>query len=269
MIAAGVDVGTRFLKVCIAGPGGLLGSSCRPMNGNFKALYRTVFAEAMAVAGSAGGKALKRREVKAIIATGYGAHLVTEASSALNEGVCIARAAHELDRRVRTVIDAGGLFIRITTVGPGGFAEHSSVNEKCAAGSGKFLEMISEAVEVPFEAISGCAESSDDPFPITAGCAVFAESDVISHINGGRSAHDILAGVINSIASKAVTLLESAGADDIIAVTGGLCRVPAFVASLRRMSGREIITLPMDPQVLAAFGGAMIAQGRSSTSPRP
>jgi predicted CoA-substrate-specific enzyme activase len=260
MITAGVDVGTRFLKVCIVESGVMLGSACHQMNGDFKRRYKEAFSEALQAAGANAGTRLKPGSVKKIIATGFGAHLVKKATSALAEASCIARGVHELDPRVRTVIDAGGLFIRVIAIDENGSLEQCHMNEKCAAGSGKFLEMISDAINVPFESITEYASQSRDPFHLTNSCAVFAESDVISHLNSGRAAADILAGVIDSIAAKTVTLLESAGAEDLIAIAGGLSRVEAFVESLKKRSGREIVPVSIDPQMLPAFGGAIIAQ---------
>ena len=240
--------------------GAMLGSACRQMNGDFKHCYKEAFSEALQIAGTNSGIRLRPGSVKKIIATGFGAHLIKKASSFQIEALCIARGIHELDAKVRTVIDAGGLFIRVIIIDDKGFLEQCHINEKCAAGSGKFLEMISEAINVPFESITEYASSSRDPFHLTNSCAVFAESDVISHLNNGRAAADILAGVIDSIAAKTVTLIESAGAEDVIAITGGLSRVRAFVESLKKMSGRDIVTVSIDPQMLSAFGGAILAQ---------
>jgi (R)-2-hydroxyacyl-CoA dehydratese activating ATPase len=264
MLNAGVDVGTRFLKICIAEDGELLGYACNEMGGDFRGLYKKVLAEALEGAGLKKGARIRPGSLKRIVATGYGAHLVKKASFSINDISCTARGVFAMDPGIRTVIDAGGLFLRIIEIDRNGFAGYSRVNEKCAAGSGRFLEMVSEAVEVPFESISDHALSSSSPFAVTNSCAVFAESDIISHVNAGRAAADILAGVIESIASKTVTLLESADAGDVIAVVGGLSRVRAYVDFLRKLSGRDMVTLPVDPRILAAYGAALIAPGKNA-----
>lgn len=256
MITAGVDVGTRFLKVCVTDGERLLGSACAEMGPHFDAIIRSLLKEAR-IQARAG-----RWEIKKIIATGFGGHLVKKAAFTLGEAACTARAAFFLDRNVRTVIDLGGLFITVSTLDENGFLETTHVNERCAAGSGKFLEMVAEAVEVPFAAISSIAAASSQPYSFSSSCAVFAESEIISQVNAGMKSSDVLAGVIKAIASKTASLIESAGANDNIVLIGGLSKVAAVREMLTGLTGRKMMTLPIDSQLIAAFGAALIAQGK-------
>jgi predicted CoA-substrate-specific enzyme activase len=187
---------------------------------------------------------------------------VKKAAFTLGEAACTARAAFFLDRNVRTVIDLGGLFITVSTLDENGFLETTHVNERCAAGSGKFLEMVAEAVEVPFAAISSIAAASSQPYSFSSSCAVFAESEIISQVNAGMKSSDVLAGVIKAIASKTASLIESAGANDNIVLIGGLSKVAAVREMLTGLTGRKMMTLPIDSQLIAAFGAALIAQGK-------
>jgi len=261
MLTAGIDVGTRFLKLCIVENRELLGSWCSEMSSNFDSLYRDALTGAMKIASEKRRKKIKKRDIKKIIATGYGAHLVRKAAFTLNDSVCIARGAYTLDNNVRAVVDAGGLFIRVVMIDDNGFLEDSYENEKCAAGSGKFLEMIAEAVDVPFSSVSDRVLESVDPYHISNSCAVFAESDVISQVNSGRESKDVLAGVINSIASKTATILDRADPLDPIAAVGGLAKVPAFREFLGRQTERRFVPLPLDSSIISAYGAAVIAQG--------
>ncbi len=256
MITAGVDVGTRFIKVCVTDGERLLGSACAEMGPRFDAIIRSLLKEAR-VQAQAG-----RWEIKKIVATGFGGHLVKKAAFTLGEAACTAKATFFFNRDVRTALDLGGLFITIATIDENGFLETTHVNERCAAGSGKFLEMVAEAAEVPFTGISSCAAASRQPYSFSSSCAVFAESEIISQINAGMKRSDVLAGVIRAIASKAASLIDGAGAKDRIALIGGLSKIPAIKDTLTELTGREITTLPIDGQLVAAFGAALIAQGK-------
>ena len=255
MITAGVDVGTRFIKVCVTDGESLCGSACSEMGPDFDAIIRSLFKEARDQA------RIGRWEIKKIVATGFGGHLVKKAAFTMGESACTVKTAFFFNRDVRTVIDMGGLFITVSTMDENGFLEATHVNERCAAGSGKFLEMIAEAIGVPFETISSLASESRQPYSFSSSCAVFAESEIISQVNAGMKSSDVLAGVIRAVASKAVSLIDGAGAKDSIALIGGLAKVPAVREMLAGLTGRKMITLPVDGQLAAAFGAALIAQG--------
>ena len=188
--------------------------------------------------------------------------MVKKAAYTLGEAACTARASFFLDCNVRTVIDMGGLFITVSTIDQNGFLETTNVNERCAAGSGKFLEMVAEAVGVPFTMISSLASQSTQPYSFSSNCAVFAESEIISQVNAGMKSSDVLAGVIRAVASKAASLIDGAGAEDSIALIGGLAKIPAVREMVSELTGRKMITLPIDGQSVAAFGAALLPQGK-------
>jgi predicted CoA-substrate-specific enzyme activase len=256
MITAGVDVGTRFIKVCVTDGENLRGCACAEMGPHFDAIIRSLLQEARLQAG------IGRWDIKKIIATGFGGQLVKKAAYTLGEAVCAAKAAFFFDRDIRTVIDLGGLFITVATIDKNGFLETTHLNERCAAGSGKFLEMVAEAVGVPFTKISSLASFSDHPYSFSSNCAVFAESEIISRVNAGMKSGDVLAGVIRAIASKVISLMDSAGAEDSIALIGGLSKIPIVGDTVSQLTGRKMITLPIDGQLVSAYGAALIAQGK-------
>lgn len=259
MMTAGVDVGTRFIKVAVTDGENLRGYACAEMGRRFDAIIRSLLKEARSQAGVGrwGG-------IKKIIATGFGGHLVKKAAFTLSEAACTAKAVFLFDRGIRTVVDMGGLFITVSTLDQNGFLEATHVNERCAAGSGKFLETVAEAVGVPFDKISSLASFSTSPYTIASNCAVFAESEIISQVNAGMKSGDVLAGVIKSVASKAASLIDGAGAQDRIALIGGLSKIPAVRERLCELTGRHMLVLPVDGQSVAAFGAALIAQGKTT-----
>jgi len=257
MVTAGIDVGTRFLKVSLVEGTDLAGSAIAEMRGSYEKSCSAAMEQALAAAG------IRKRAIKKIIATGYGGHLVKKAAYTLKDAACIARGAHFLDNSIRTVIDAGGLFIKVITIDESGFLEQGYENERCAAGSGRFLEMIAESIEIPFGDISLHAAKSTDPYVSNSTCAVFAESDIISQVNAGRSGGDIIAGVINGIAARTASLVQGINTTGPLAITGGLARVKYFREELVRRLDREIIDLVIDPQILPSYGAAILAQGAS------
>ncbi|HON58126.1 MAG TPA: acyl-CoA dehydratase activase [Smithella sp.] len=259
MITAGVDVGTRFIKVALTDGASLCGFACAEMGPRFDAIIRSLLKETRCQAG------VGRWGIRKIIATGFGGHLVKQAAFTLSEAACASRAAFFLAPNVRTVVDMGGLFITVSTLNPNGFLETARINERCAAGSGKFLEMVAEAVGVPFEQITFRASSSTNPYTFVSNCAVFAESEIISQINAGMKSEDVLAGTINAVVSKAASLLDGAGAQDDIALIGGLSTLPIVRQRLSELTGRNMLTLSVDAQAVAAFGASLLAQGKNAT----
>ncbi|MBU0994578.1 MAG: hypothetical protein KJ737_18950 [Proteobacteria bacterium] len=260
MITAGIDVGTRFLKIAIVEDSRLLGASCLEMNRQFKKVFNAGLDMAVDDAERQSGHRIKKRHIKKMMATGYGAHLVKKANRIVKESVCSALGAHALNPNIKTVINAGGFFIRVVTLGDNGLPKEEAINEKCAAGSGKFLEMIAGAIDMPFNQISFHAGRSESPFTLTNSCAVFAESDVISQLNAGCLPEDIIAGVIQSIVNKTITLLNSANAVSPVCVTGGLAEVSFYTSLLSEMTGHEIVIPDIHPQLLPAYGAALAAR---------
>ncbi len=254
MITLGYDVGTRFVKTCIVENENILGASVSETGGNIKKTIDETTQAALKAAG------LKKRKIKSTCATGYGANFVKRASYAINEEVCIAKAAYRIDKNIKTVIDTGGLFINVASLNGDGTLEDATQNDKCAAGSGKFLEIISEAVRIPISSISESALKSSTPYALTNSCAVFAESEVITQVNAGTDSSDIIAGIIYSIASKIETLVNRIEAKDKMAVVGGVAKIDAFRIILEKVLKKEFVDLPIDYQIAAAYGAALYAQ---------
>ncbi len=261
MLSVGIDIGTRTLKVCLVEEENLLGACSLTMERDLRKLLKTAYARAFEEGSKKAGRKLKRSHIKQIVATGYGGHLVGKSSRRLSESVCLARGAHALDIECLTVLSVGGLFIRAVSLDAEGFFLEEQENERCAAGSGRFLEMITGALEVPFEDISSVAGISEEPVLSQNSCAVFAESEVISFVNAGHSASDILAGVLHSIAGKTMTVLERLGGEGPILLTGGIAKIPLFRAMLSELSGRKVHLPAIDVEMVSAYGAALIGNG--------
>jgi predicted CoA-substrate-specific enzyme activase len=252
VITLGYDIGTRFVKACIVEDTRIIGSSCIEIGNNFKQTLKSVKSEVIKKAGIHGFS------IKNIVSTGFGTSLVKESHHTLGVASCIACAAYHLDREVRTIVDIGGLFINVISIDDNGNILDFYEVEKCAAGSGKFLETISAAIEIPLGSISDIALKSRNPYTMTSGCAVFAESEVISQVNTGAQKENILAGLISSIVSKTSAMLDRSDAKDKIVLTGGVSKFSAFKVFLERELKKEVFYLPLDAQLAAAYGAALI-----------
>ncbi|MBU1243829.1 hypothetical protein KKD52_11795 [Myxococcota bacterium] len=257
MITAGIDIGTRFVKICLVREGRILGSDIRELNGTFRDVLRQSYRAALDDAGIFGFQVRKKA------ATGFGSNLVHRADFVFDEEMCAARAVWHLDPEARTVIDAGSLFLNLCTLSSRGVVSDKAVNEKCAAGSGRFLDMIAGSLGIPVEEISTIAATSETPYRMSNSCAVFAESEVISRINMGVPGRDILAGILIAIAEKAQTMIAKTGARPPVTVVGGLGNIPFFNEALARGLGYEVKVISMDPQLAPACGAALNAADRA------
>ncbi|MGE5423254.1 MAG: acyl-CoA dehydratase activase [Ignavibacteriales bacterium] len=262
MISMGIDIGTRFIKVCLVEGDAIIGSACREVSRRIDKALKTVVGESLTNAG------IKKRHIQTSVSTGFGAHLARDVYYTLDEAPCVARAAFQLLPEVRTVVDIGGLFINVAYLDDNGKFGHSIVTERCAAGSGKFLEVIAEAIGVPLSMVSVQALRSTDPYVLSSGCAVFAESEVISQVNTGRNSDDILAGIINSLASKATTQITRGGVKEKLTLVGGVAVVSALKLALQEQLGYAIEEYPGDPQLAAAYGAALLAQDQNGRRAR-
>lgn len=252
VITLGYDIGTRFVKACIVKDTEIIGSSCIEIGDNFKNILKAVKSRAMKKAG------IHCFSIKKVVSTGFGTSLVKERHRKLGVASCLACAAYHLDKDVRTIVDIGGLFINVINVDERGSVLNFAEVEKCAAGSGKFLETISHAIEIPLVAISDIALKSQNAYAMTSGCAVFAESEVISQVNTGAQKEDILAGLVSSIVSKTAAMIVKSGAKGKIVITGGVTKFAVFKIFLEKELNKEVFNLALDPQLAAAYGAALI-----------
>jgi (R)-2-hydroxyacyl-CoA dehydratese activating ATPase len=258
MITAGFDIGTKFIKVCIVKNGAIVGYDIRELKGTFQNVVKASYKAALNMAHMFGFL------IKAKGATGFGSNLIKQADFTLDTETCAAKAATFFNPKTRTVIDAGALFINICSIGENGKILDRAENEKCAAGSGKFLEIVASSLHVPVEQISDFASKSTNPYKISNSCAVFAESEVISRINMGEVPNDIIAGIIKSIGQKVFTMYTKTEASPPVTVIGGLAKIPYFVQSLSETLKEDIDVISMDPQLAGAFGAAIFAAERKA-----
>lgn len=191
------------------------------------------------------------------VATGYGRVCVDYADKNVTEITCHGRGAWALFQKNCTVIDVGGQDTKIITVRDGQVQDFL-MNDKCAAGTGKFIEVMAARLGASLEEFYDLA-GRGTPLPISAMCTVFAESEVISHIGAGKPREDIAAGVIHSVTSRVANLCTRHGISGDVVLTGGLSQTPLFLSVLSDKLGRKIMAHPMG-RYAGALGAALSAK---------
>jgi predicted CoA-substrate-specific enzyme activase len=198
VITAGIDVGSAYTKVVLAGEDGPLpGIAEIPSGYDFGKSAERALAAALERAG------LPRHEVGYVAATGYGRYMVPFRDLAVTELTCHAHAVYRVLPGVRSVLDIGGQTVKAIRLGERGRVKAFRLNDKCAAGSGAFLEKTMRYLGYGAADISPLSQAATAPVPISSVCAVFAESEVINHLTAGRSAEDVCAGAVMALAERA------------------------------------------------------------------
>jgi (R)-2-hydroxyacyl-CoA dehydratese activating ATPase len=258
LIYAGCDLGTISAKAVIIENGTILAAEILPYTNLPKQAAIEVLEKAVQKSG------LTRDRIASCWSTGFGKKAVSFADKDVPELVCLSRASRKLDQEIRTVIDAGGSSIKAFNLDNAGKVTTSAANEKCAAGTGKFLEVMAQALEMSIEELSVAALESIHLLPITSQCGVFAESEVITHVNEGHDRLDIFAGISLSVAAKVAAVARRIGLDQPVALVGGLAKSPIVVRDLEKELGLSFVQLTLDPRVVAAYGAALAAEERNA-----
>ena len=257
----GVDIGSAFSKALVCADGEIRAYEVIPSGGSYKETARTVTRQTLKNA------RLSFSDLSYAVATGYGSASVEFSGQAVTDISCHARGIHHLFPEVRTVIDIGGQFSKVIKVDDDGKVTNFILNEKCAAGSGKFLQVIARLLRIEINDIGQLSLKSQKPVEFNTGCAVFAESEAVSRIAEGALVEDILAGIHKAMASKIVNLVERTGPVGVCAVTGGGAKDIGLVKAIEADLGITL-RIPEEPQITAAYGAALLAAEKASSPPR-
>ena len=210
-------------------------------------------------------------DVACVVGTGYGRTQVPFATTNVSEITCHGRGAHHLHSSVRTVIDIGGQDSKGIAIGPSGKVLDFVMNDKCAAGTGRFLEVMAGAVEIDLPQMSDYSRFEGDPVPISSVCTVFAESEVISLISKGARRADIIAGIHESIGARVISMAKRVGMVAPVMMTGGagVAGGKGGGCTTGRFSTLAVVTYWPDTQPcpLAASGTLMTHQPPSGLTP--
>ncbi|MDD5038779.1 MAG: acyl-CoA dehydratase activase [Dehalococcoidales bacterium] len=204
---------------------------------------------------------LSLKDIGWVIATGYGRIIVPFANETVTEISCHARGANWLFPSVRTVLDMGGQDCKAIRCDAQGKLLNFVMNDKCAAGTGRFLEVMSQVMEIPLEDIGPLSLQAKEEIRINSTCTVFGKSEVASLIRQGKDKRDILAGLHTVIVTRVYTLLRKVGIQPALAITGGIAKNIGVVRRLEERVGLNAL-LPEEPQIVGALGAALFAQDK-------
>jgi predicted CoA-substrate-specific enzyme activase len=253
MITVGIDVGSITTKAAVVEDGNLISDRIIKTGFNAKDAGRAVFEYAL------GDLGIAMSAVDGIISTGYGRNSVEFAQKAVTEITCHAVGAHFLAPDVRSVIDIGGQDSKAISIDEKGAVINFAMNDKCAAGTGRFLEVMANALQVDLEDFGKFSLSAEHPAKISSLCTVFAESEVISLISKGEKRENIIAGIHESIASRVVAMAGRVGMSAPIMMTGGVAKNIGVLKALE-VKLEQQIEVSEKTQVTGAIGAALIAQ---------
>ncbi|MDA8125089.1 MAG: acyl-CoA dehydratase activase [Deltaproteobacteria bacterium] len=252
-LTAGIDIGSITAKAAVMSGKEILGTRVSFTGYHSETAGRRVFEELLGELG------LSRDRIGRIVATGYGRKNVSFADKAVTEIMCHAAGARCLEPAVRSLIDIGGQDSKAVLMDEAGRVVNFTMNDKCAAGTGRFLEVMARALEADLDGFGALSLKADRPAQISSLCTVFAESEVISLIARGEMRENIAAGIHEAIASRISAMAGRIGLVAPVMMTGGVARNNGVVRALEKALGMPIIVSPQ-AQLTGAIGAACLAQ---------
>ena len=201
---------------------------------------------------------LEREDLDAVVTTGYGRTAISDGDKSITEITCHARGAHFLDPSVRTVVDIGGQDSKVIRLNEDGTVKNFVMNDKCAAGTGRFLEMMAKTMEMSLDELSKVGLSYQEDITISSMCTVFAESEVVSLIAQNKPTDDIVHGLNKAVASKTASLVKRVGGEEAYMMTGGVAQNKGLVKTLEERLGTSLV-ISDKSQLCGALGAALFA----------
>lgn len=254
MITIGLDIGSTTTKAAVLNGHTLMGVKVRPTGYNAGMAGSRIFKEILEELD------LENNQIKRIITTGYGRNSVDFADKAMSEIMCHGAGVNFTCPGIRTLVDIGGQDSKAIAMDEGGKVRDFAMNDKCAAGTGRFLEVMTRVLEVDLSALGRMSLNAKNPCRISSTCTVFAESEVISLISKGENRSNILAGVNDAIATRVSALSKRVGVTEPVMMTGGVAMNAGLVKAMEVRLGVSIRVFDT-AQVNGAIGAAVLARG--------
>jgi len=257
MISAGIDIGSLTAKAALMKDGHIISHSIiRSMPDTEKTALIVM------------DKALKNigkvfEEISACFSTGYGREGISFAKDNLSEISCHAAGAFFMDNSIRTVIDIGGQDCKVISLDEKSRVTDFIMNDKCAAGTGRSLELLSRTLGVSLEELGQLSTKSSKPADISNKCSIFMELEVLQHVYKKKATADIAAGIAEAVAKRVTALTCQIDVQNGICVTGGVSKNTGVIKYLEYLLNMKFVKLPHDPQLAGAIGAALFASGRA------
>jgi len=255
---AGIDIGTTYTKVVLAGEDGtILGRAMEPTGFKLALAVERALARALETAGVA------RAEVAYTVTTGFGRHQAGMGDISVTDLTAAARGATHFFPNTRTILDVGGQTMKASRLGADAKVQSFRLNDKCAAGTGAFLEKTARYMGYRTEEIGPLVATSKTPVTISGVCAVFAESEVINQLSEGAAPADIMHGAFVSLVDRSVQLMKRVRMEPEFTLVGGILRFERMIQVVQNALGASVNVLPGDMvQYTSAFGAALLGQRR-------
>ena len=257
---AGCDVGSTTGKAVILNGGGIVSSAIVPSEIDPEETATIVLNKAC--------KKLKDtmeiEDLSYLIGTGYGRNEISFADENISEISCHALGVYTCDPEIKTIVDIGGQDVKGIALNGDGTVLEFAMNDKCAAGTGRFLEMMSRIFRMDLEEFSNLSLQSKKIIPVTSQCSVFAESEIISLLSKRKPPADVAAGIQASVAKRSFTLLKRVGIRPKVTITGGCSKNKGLLNALTNRLRMDITELSVDPQLMGALGAAVSARNKFS-----
>jgi predicted CoA-substrate-specific enzyme activase len=251
--AAGVDVGSTQTKAIIINEDNkIIGRSLVDTGANVVMAAEKSYQQAL------DDNNIREEEIEYVVGTGYGRYRVTFGNTQITEISCHARGAVHMFPKTITVVDMGGQDTKAIRVSPTGEIVDFCMNDKCAAGTGRFLGAASTALDIPIDELGPTALKAQKPIRISTTCTVFAESEVLSWLGKGKKIEDILWGVHQSIASRSAGLMRRVGVEEEVTFTGGVAKNVGMIKALEERL-EVSMNVSEESHYMGALGAALFA----------
>ena len=254
-LVAGIDIGSTTTKaILLDGNGKPLAYEIIPTGADSREASQRVLDASLIRVGL-------NQQPTFIVTTGYGRDISVRSDERVTEITCHARGIHSLMPAVKTIIDVGGQDSKVIKINGTGKVLDFAMNDKCAAGTGRFLEVMSHSLGVPLEHMGRRSLNGSKKIRVSSMCTVFAESEVVSLVAKGEKVEDILHGIHQAIADRLASLAIRVGIEPLVAITGGVAKNVGVVKALEERLGVSL-HIPEEPQITGALGAATIALER-------
>jgi predicted CoA-substrate-specific enzyme activase len=262
-IYCGIDVGSLTAQAVLLQGSRLLGFRSIRVKPSPLDSARMVTGELLSSCG------IVRERLRRTVATGYGRQQVEEQGLAhqnLSEISCHGAGAQWLLPAVRTIVDIGGQDAKVIRVDGKGEIVDFVMNDKCASGTGRFLEVMSRTLGVPLEELGSLALAAREPVELASRCSIFCETEVLHGLQRGADPRDLSAGIARAIAERVAALARRLGTEPEVTMSGGVAKNAGVRAEIERLLDIRLVPCPADPQIVGALGAAVLAQ-RSEANP--
>lgn len=256
MLVGGIDVGSRNAKAVVMQDGEVLSYGICDTGSSSVGSAQTAIEAALQ------DTSFRLEDLRYVVATGYGRVLVPFADENMSEITCHARGAHWYFPSARTILDIGGQDCKAINCNEKGQVTRFVMNDRCAGGTGRFLELIADLFQITLEEMGRMALEAENAIPFNTSCALFARSEAMTLLKKGVPKGDIVAAIHNVLATRACNLLRRISIEPDFVITGGVCKNVGMRAKVQEKIGLEPLVAP-EPLIIGAVGAALFAQERS------